>query len=37
MYLRKNGASLRVRAVGEQRLQTLKLEGSITAGLERDE
>ncbi|WP_244815338.1 CYTH domain-containing protein [Caballeronia sp. Lep1P3] len=38
MHLRKNGASLRVRAVGEQRLQTLKLEGTITAGLfERDE
>lgn len=38
MHLRKHGASLRVRAVGEQRLQTLKLEGSITAGLfERDE
>ncbi|CAL8480813.1 CHAD domain-containing protein [Caballeronia sp. S22] len=38
MHLRKSGASLRVRTVGEQRLQTLKLEGTITAGLfERDE
>jgi inorganic triphosphatase YgiF len=38
MYLRGNGASLRVRAVGEQRVQTLKLEGSVTAGLfARDE
>lgn len=38
MLLRRNGASLRVRAVGEQRLQTVKLEGSMRAGLyERDE
>jgi triphosphatase len=32
------GASLRVRAVGDERLQTLKLEGSVQAGLfDRDE
>jgi triphosphatase len=38
MHLRRNGASLRVRAIGEQRLQTRKREGSMTAGLfERDE
>jgi triphosphatase len=31
-------ASLRVRAVGNERLQTLKLEGSVQAGLfEREE
>ncbi|MDR5822381.1 CYTH domain-containing protein [Caballeronia sp. LZ043] len=38
MDLRGKGASLRVRATGEQRIQTLKLDGSMTAGLfERDE
>lgn len=32
------GASLRVRAIGDKRLQTLKLDGSVKAGLyERDE
>ncbi|MEM5383808.1 CHAD domain-containing protein [Paraburkholderia phymatum] len=32
------GASLRVRSVGDERLQTLKLEGSVQAGLfDRDE
>lgn len=32
------GASLRVRAVGKERIQTLKLEGSVQAGLfDRDE
>lgn len=32
------GASLRVRAVGDERIQTLKLEGSVQAGLfDRDE
>jgi triphosphatase len=36
--LHKNGASLRVRAVGADRIQTLKLDGSTRAGLfERDE
>ncbi|VXC19177.1 hypothetical protein BURKHO8Y_20174 [Burkholderia sp. 8Y] len=33
MHLRKHGASLRVRVVGEQRLQTLKMQGSTAAGL----
>lgn len=33
-----SGASLRVRAVGDERIQTLKLEGSVQAGLfDRDE
>jgi hypothetical protein len=33
MDLRGNGASLRVRATGEQPIQTLTLDGSMTAGL----
>ena len=36
--LHYNGASLRVRVVGEKRLQTLKLDGAIAAGFfEREE
>nr|WP_286162282.1 CYTH domain-containing protein [Burkholderia sp. WP9] len=33
LYFRKNGASLRVRAIGERRLQTLMLDGAAAAGL----
>ncbi len=38
LCLRQHGTSLRVRAIDEQRLQTLKLNGTVHAGLfERDE
>lgn len=38
LAFRRCGASLRVRADGDRRLQTLKLDGSVTAGFyERDE
>ncbi|SAL03585.1 CHAD domain-containing protein [Caballeronia calidae] len=38
LHLHKNGASLRVRTGGAERLQTLKLDGSVAAGFfERDE
>jgi triphosphatase len=38
LQLHKNGASLRVRVTGAERLQTLKLDGTIKAGFfERDE
>lgn len=38
LFLRQKGASLRVRAIGDQRVQALKLDGSVSAGLfERDE